>query len=407
MSERSHSWPEGHWDWLIHLSHKHGLRCGQMIFVGGQVDKDSKGAVLNAYDQRAQTQVVMRHIDRVLAEFGAGLADVVKLVAFYVTDGSVDEDAFLADVAAALGDGPGPAITLVPLPWLAYPGMMVEIEAIAMLGTDGRRLATESAAPTGHQTMPAPFRHGLRCGEMIFLGGQVPRDSEGVVLHPGDIVGQSELVMDNLARVLGEFGASLDDAVKFNIYYRGDGTVGDWRRGAEVRAGYFSEPGPAATGLPLPLLPEGEKIRMEVMAMLGTDGRRLPRQHVWPEGHWDWPIHLPYKHGLKCAGMIFIGGQVSLDTRGEVLDADDMVAQTHTSMDNIRRVLDGFGLAMDDVVKVNGFYKGEAGPDTILTNQRIRSACFTEPGPASTGIPLKFLAIEGLAIEVEAIAMTR
>jgi enamine deaminase RidA (YjgF/YER057c/UK114 family) len=90
-----------------------------------------------------------------------------------------------------------------------------------------------------------------------------------------------------------------------------------------------------------------------------------------------------------------------------VLDAEDMIAQTHTSMDNIRRVLEGFGLAMDDVVKVNGFYKGEAGPDTIVANQRIRSACFTEPGPASTGIPLKFLAIEGLTIEVEAIAMTR
>jgi enamine deaminase RidA (YjgF/YER057c/UK114 family) len=392
---------------LIHLSHKHGLRCGQMIFVGGQVDKDSKGAVLNAYDQRAQTQVVMRHIDRVLAEFGAGLADVVKLVAFYVTDGSVDEDAFLADVARALGDAPGPAITLVPLPWLAYPGMMVEIEAIAMLGADGRRLATEGAAPTDHQTMPAPFRHGLRCGEMIYVGAQVPRNSEGVVLNPGDIIGQSELVMDNLARVLGEFGASLDDTVKFNIYYRGDGTVDDWRRAAEVRAAYFSEPGPAATGLPLPLLPDGEMVRMEVMAMLGENGRPLPRQHAWPEGHWDWPIHLPYKHGLKCGDMIFIGGQVSLDSRGEVLDAGDMVAQTHTSMDNVRRVLEGFGLAMDDVVKVNGFYKGEAGPDTILTNQRIRSACFTEPGPASTGIPLKYLAIEGLAIEVEAIAMTR
>ena len=85
--------------------------------------------------------------------------------------------------------------------------------------------------------------------------------------------------MDNLARVLDAFGAGLDDAVKFNIYYRGDGTVEDWRRGAEVRAGYFSEPGPAATALPLPLLPEGEEVRMEVMAMLGAlnSAKRMAR----------------------------------------------------------------------------------------------------------------------------------
>jgi hypothetical protein len=28
-------------------------------------------------------------------------------------------------------------------------------------------------------------------------------------------------------------------------------------------------------------------------------------------GHWDWPGHLPYRHGVKAAGqMIFLGGQV-------------------------------------------------------------------------------------------------
>jgi len=55
-------------------------------------------------------------------------------------------------------------------------------------------------------------------------------------------------------------------------------------------------------------------------SLLRTDGRRLPRRHVWPQGHWDWPIHLPFKHGLKCGDLIFVGGQVSLDGRGAVID---------------------------------------------------------------------------------------
>ncbi len=41
----------------------------------------------------------------------------------------------------------GPAITLVPLPWLAYPEMLVEIEAVAMLGEDGARLTRSTVNP--------------------------------------------------------------------------------------------------------------------------------------------------------------------------------------------------------------------------------------------------------------------
>ncbi len=80
---------------------------------------------------------VIRHIDTVLREFGSGLADVIKLVAFYANDGRVDEAAFLAEIGrhvrayTDLSAGAGPAISLVPLPCLALPGMMVEIEAIS------------------------------------------------------------------------------------------------------------------------------------------------------------------------------------------------------------------------------------------------------------------------------------
>ena len=146
MPTHSYAWPQGHWDWYQHLAFKHGLRAGEMAFVGGQVDKSPAGEPLHAFDLATQTAVVMRHIDTVLQEFGAGLANIVKLVAFYATDGHVDETAFLADIGrhvlahGGAPDGVRSAITLVPLPCLALPGMMVEIEAIAMLGMHGERL---------------------------------------------------------------------------------------------------------------------------------------------------------------------------------------------------------------------------------------------------------------------------
>ncbi len=404
---RTHCWPEGHWDWPIHVSHKHGIRCGEMIFVGGQVDLDSSGKVQHAGDLATQTVAVMASLDKVLRGLGADLGDLVKLIAFYQNDGSRDEHRFLADVARQLpGGAPGPVITAVPLPALAYPGMLVEIEAVAMRGADGRRLERQGIALRGAAPLPAPLSHGLRCGEMIFVGGLSAVDETGTVIAKGDIVRQSQIVMDRIGEVLHGFGAAHDDAVKINTYYAGGGQFADWEGAARVRARYFTEPGPAATGLPLPrhALP-GLMTRSEITAMLGSDGRHLPRSHVWPEGHWDWPIHLPYKHGIRCGPMIYLGGQVALTPQGQVIEPGELVAQTRIAMENIRRVLAGFGAGFDDVVKVTAFYEGGASGEQLHKNLSVRSACFTEPGPATTGIPLPFLAYEKMVIEIEIVAM--
>ena len=106
-------------------------------------------------------------------------------------------------------------------------------------------------------------------------------------------------------------------------------------------------------------------LRNDVIAMRGSDGSRLPRSHVWPTGHWDWPVHLPYRHGVRCGDLVFLGGQVSLAPDGEVLQAGDMVAQTTTAMDFIGKVLGDFGLTFDNVIKVNAFYVGSAGPEEL------------------------------------------
>ena len=208
MPARSYAWPRGHWDWYQHLAFKHGVRAGEMVFVGGQVDKSSAGDPLHVYDLAAQTAVVVRHVDTVLREFGSGLADVVKFVVFYATDGSVDEAAFLADIGrhvlanGGAPDGAGPAITLVPLPCLALPGMMVEIEAIAMLGTHGERLARTTANPPQLPPLPAPFSHGIRCSNHIWTSAQRSQSPDGRIQYPDDLVAQTAGAMEHLARFL-------------------------------------------------------------------------------------------------------------------------------------------------------------------------------------------------------------
>src|SRR5437016_9973289 len=169
---------------------------------------------------------------------------------------------------------------------------------------------------------------GVRCGKMIFVSGQSPVDDRGNIVLANDIVGQTRQVMKQVQRILGSFGADFDDVVKLNRWYVGHGTVEDFEPAALACAAHFKEPGPAATGMPLPRhsLP-GQQIKIEVAAMLGEDGQRLPRRHAWPESLWDWTTHLPYKHGLKCHDMIFLGGQVSLDKQGRAVHPGDLVAK--------------------------------------------------------------------------------
>lgn len=138
--------------------------------------------------------------------------------------------------------------------------------------------------------------------------------------------------------------------------------------------------------------------------MLGEDGARLPRRHSWPEGHWDWPIHLPYKHGCLCDGMVFIGGQVSLTEHAEVINAGDVRRQAKTSMDNIRAVLAGFDMPMADLVKVTAFFADEEGAAGFHAHLGIQSAELADPEPATTQVGLPYLAYERMMIEIEAVA---
>jgi enamine deaminase RidA (YjgF/YER057c/UK114 family) len=146
-------------------------------------------------------------------------------------------------------------------------------------------------------------------------------------------------------------------------------------------------------------------VRYDIIAMRATDGTRLHRQGVWPTGHWDWPVHLPYRHGLKVGDLVFIGGQVSLGVDGSVIDPGDIEAQTHTAMNNIQRVLKEFNLDFKHLVKVNTFYAGSKGQEDLLRNARIRCKYYQNPGPASTGIPFSYLAYKDMLIEIDCIAM--
>ncbi len=115
--------------------------------------------------------------------------------------------------------------------------------------------------------IPYPYSMGVKCGNFIFVGGQVAVDADGQVLHPDDIAQQTPIVMDKVVQILQHFGATMADVVVVNTFYVGRGTHEDWVVSAKIRATYFEEPGPVATGIPLPTLASpGLMLEVEAVA---------------------------------------------------------------------------------------------------------------------------------------------
>jgi enamine deaminase RidA (YjgF/YER057c/UK114 family) len=409
MLPRRYINPPDHWRLgLKSTNNSQGILCNKMIFVAGQVDLDAQTKLRHPGSLAAQATGAMDYVARVLAGAGADLADLVKLTVFYVGDGSMDEDGLLRHLAGCMGPlpGPGPAIAAVPLQSLAYPGMLIEIEGIAMRHPNGPRLPRVAAWSPECHGLAHPFSHALRCEEMIFTSAITSRDAKGRIAHEGDLAQQCYVTLRRLTQLLGQLGADLDDVVKINLFNADGGTKASWEESALIRAAHYREPGPAATGITIPgLWPAGVMTKCDVIAMRAADASRLPRVHVWPDGHWDWTVHLPYRHGLRCGDLVFLGGQVPLGPDAAVLAPGDMVAQTRIAMDYIGRVLADLDLGFEHVVKVSSFYIGGTGEEVLRPNAETRFSYFPAQGPTSTGVPVPNLAYEGMLTEIDIVAM--
>ena len=109
----------------------HAVCCGDTIYVTGQCALDNDLNVLHPGDLAKQTAIAMDNVRKVLAACGAGLDDIVKLTTFYVSGGAREDWELSVRERFRHFSGPGPASTGIPVPTLAIPGLMIEIEAIA------------------------------------------------------------------------------------------------------------------------------------------------------------------------------------------------------------------------------------------------------------------------------------
>jgi enamine deaminase RidA (YjgF/YER057c/UK114 family) len=123
---------------------------------------------------------------------------------------------------------------------------------------------------------------------------------------------------------------------------------------------------------------------------------------------WQWSLEFGFSQGVVVEDgkrVLFCAGQTSVDGDGNPQHPGDLVAQIGLALDNLEAVLQGAGMSLSNLVRLN-FYTTDvdgfiAGAGEIM-GPRLSAAGVTPPG---TLLGVARLAFPELLIEMEGIAV--
>ena len=122
------------WTWQDNFGFSQAIEVSgaqRTIFCAGQTSTDDEGKSVHLNDMRGQINQAMDNLEIVLREAGAGLSDVVRLN-YYTTDVDLLLEAYDAVVGRLAEADCQPTSTLVGVTRMAFPELLVEIEATAV-----------------------------------------------------------------------------------------------------------------------------------------------------------------------------------------------------------------------------------------------------------------------------------
>ena len=108
----------------------------------------------------------------------------------------------------------------------------------------------------------------------------------------------------------------------------------------------------------------------------------------------------PYSQGIDVGSIVFVSGQIPVDPATGAI-AEGITAQTTQSHANVKGILAGAGLTVDNVVKTTVFL-ADMGDFTAMNE--VYASVFTAPFPARSAVAVKTLP-KNVLVEIEVIAV--
>ena len=120
------------------------------------------------------------------------------------------------------------------------------------------------------------------------------------------------------------------------------------------------------------------------------------------------PAPKNYHHVVSVEGgrTIYLAGQLAFDQDRNIVGGDDVVAQTRQALANLKRNVEAAGATMADMVKINT-YIANYDQGQLQGIIDVIAEFFPEGHqPTNTMLGVERLAVEGVLIEIEGIAVT-
>ncbi len=121
----------------------------------------------------------------------------------------------------------------------------------------------EGIQPTSGPQAIGPYSPAIRSGNWIFCSGQIPLNSEGVIL--GESASEQTLqVLKNMEEVLAAAGSNLQHVVKTTIYLK---SMDDFQAVNTVYGEAFKEHKPARATVEVSRLPKDVLVEIDCIAL--------------------------------------------------------------------------------------------------------------------------------------------
>jgi len=124
-----------------------------------------------------------------------------------------------------------------------------------------RKIIATPLAPAAIGT----YSQAVQAGGTVYVSGQIGLDPASMQMVEG-IDAQIVRVFENLKAVAAAAGASLNDAVKFNIYLT---DLANFAKVNEVMARYVDQPYPARAAVGVKELPRGALVEADAILHVG------------------------------------------------------------------------------------------------------------------------------------------
>lgn len=106
---------------------------------------------------------------------------------------------------------------------------------------------------------------------------------------------------------------------------------------------------------------------------------------------------------VRVGATLYFSGQVAFDSSGQIVGEGDLTAQFERALDNMRLVVEGEGGSIGDIVKLNMYVLDMEGFKD--GGGQVLKGFFGQRLPALLGVEVSGLAVAGLLIELDGIAV--